>query len=87
MSAASGLVADAGRAALKGVLASPATGSAHQIVAVGHAYIDSAWLWPTRETIRTCARTFSNVLALIDENPDFVFAYSSAQLYAWVNEF
>ena len=29
--------------------------------AVGHAHIDSAWLWPLRETVRKCARTFSNV--------------------------
>ncbi|MFC5826059.1 alpha-mannosidase [Nonomuraea insulae] len=78
--------AAAGRKALAGVLASPAYPSAHTVIAVGHAHIDSAWLWPTRETIRKCARTFSNVLALMDEYPDFVFACSSAQQYAWVKE-
>ncbi|GLY91947.1 alpha-mannosidase [Actinoallomurus iriomotensis] len=78
--------AAAGREALAGVLASPAYASAHQVIAVGHAHIDSAWLWPTRETIRKCARTFSNVLALMDEYPDFVFACSSAQQYAWMKE-
>ncbi|MEU4658976.1 glycoside hydrolase family 38 C-terminal domain-containing protein [Streptomyces sp. NPDC023723] len=78
--------AAAGRAALADVLSSPACPSAHRVVAVGHAHIDSAWLWPTRETIRKCARTFSNVLALMDEYPDFVFACSSAQQYAWVKE-
>ena len=55
--------------------------------AVGHAHIDSAWLWPMRETVRKCARTFSNVLALMDADPDFVFACSSAQQYAWMKEF
>ncbi|MGK5680999.1 alpha-mannosidase [Actinoplanes sp. URMC 104] len=75
-----------GREALAGVLASPAYPSAHRVVAVGHAHIDSAWLWPTRETIRKCARTFSNVLALMDEYPDFVFACSSAQQYAWIKQ-
>ncbi|MCX4834470.1 glycosyl hydrolase-related protein [Streptomyces sp. NBC_01016] len=78
--------ATAGRETLAAVLAAPASASAHRVVAVGHAHIDSAWLWPTRETIRKCARTFSNVLALMDENPDFVFACSSAQQYAWVKE-
>ncbi|GAA4493718.1 glycoside hydrolase family 38 C-terminal domain-containing protein [Actinoallomurus oryzae] len=78
--------AAAGREALADVLASPAYSSAHQVIAVGHAHIDSAWLWPTRETIRKCARTFSNVLALMDEYPDFVFACSSAQQYAWMKE-
>ena len=56
-------------------------------MATGHAHIDSAWLWPVRETIRKCARTFSNVVALMDEDPDFVFSCSSAQQYAWMKEY
>ena len=79
--------AAAGRAALAEVLARPAYASAHQLVATGHAHIDSAWLWPVRETIRKCARTFSNVVALMDEDPDFVFSCSSAQQLAWMKEF
>ncbi|TFB52844.1 alpha-mannosidase [Cryobacterium tagatosivorans] len=75
-----------GRAILAPVLAQPAYASAHRIVAVGHAHIDSAWLWPVRETIRKCARTFANVLQLMDENPEFIFACSSAQQYAWMKE-
>ncbi|HEY8294146.1 MAG TPA: alpha-mannosidase, partial [Micrococcaceae bacterium] len=75
-----------GREAVAGVLASPAYASAHRLVATGHAHIDSAWLWPVRETIRKCARTFSNALALMEENPDFVFSCSSAQQLAWVKD-
>ncbi|MFT3797925.1 alpha-mannosidase [Microbacterium sp.] len=78
--------ADAGRAVLAPLLASPAHASAHVLHAVGHAHIDSAWLWPVRETARKVARTFSNVLALMDEDPDFVFASSSAQQFAWIKE-
>ncbi|QHK21658.1 alpha-mannosidase [Pseudarthrobacter psychrotolerans] len=79
--------AAAGRAALAEVLSRPAYASAHQLVATGHAHIDSAWLWPVRETIRKCARTFSNVVALMDEDPGFVFSCSSAQQLAWMKEF
>lgn len=79
--------AAAGRAALAEVLARPAYASAHQLVATGHAHIDSAWLWPVRETIRKCARTFSNVVALMDEDPEFVFSCSSAQQLAWMKEY
>jgi len=43
-------------------------------------------MWPVRETIRKCARTFSNVAALADAYPDLRFACSSAQQYAWVQE-
>ncbi len=79
--------ATAGREALAEALASPAHGSAHRVVATGHAHIDSAWLWPVRETIRKCARTFANVLALMEEDPDFVFFCSSAQQLQWIKEF
>ena len=79
--------ATAGRAALAAVLAKPAHASAHRLTAVGHAHIDSAWLWPTRETVRKCARTFSNVLQLMDVDSDIVFACSSAQQFAWMKEF
>jgi alpha-mannosidase len=75
-----------GRAMLAEVLAAPAHASAHRILATGHAHIDSAWLWPVRETVRKCARTFTNVAALIDDDPDFVFSCSSAQQYAWLKE-
>ncbi|GAA5205163.1 alpha-mannosidase [Microbacterium kyungheense] len=80
-----GTAAD-GRAVLAPVLASPASASAHTLHAVGHAHIDSAWLWPVRETVRKVSRTFSNVLSLMDEDPDFVFVASSAQQYAWIKE-
>ena len=79
--------AHAARALLQPLLGAPATGSAHRVVAVGHAHIDSAWLWPVRETIRKCARTFSNVLSLMDDHPDFIFACSSAQQFMWMKEF
>ena len=68
------------------VLAKPAYASAHQISAVGHAHIDSAWLWPLRETVRKVARTVSNVTALAADNPDFMFAFSSAQQHAWMKD-
>ncbi|MCS3782022.1 alpha-mannosidase [Tsukamurella ocularis] len=78
--------AAAGRAALAPALAAPAYASAHRITAVGHAHIDSAWLWPVRETARKCARTFANVVDLMDRDPSFRFACSSAQQFAWVRD-
>src|SRR5262249_52818822 len=36
------------------------------------------------ETVRKCARTFSNVIALCDQYPELVFACSQAQQYAWM---
>ncbi len=74
------------RAELADVLGRPAHASAHRISAVGHAHIDSAWLWPLRETVRKVARTACNVTALMDEHPGFVFAMSQAQQLAWMRD-
>ncbi|MGP3689543.1 alpha-mannosidase [Streptomyces sp. IBSNAI002] len=79
--------AAAARACLAGVLAAPAHASAHRISAVGHAHIDSAWLWPLRETVRKVARTSSNVVGLMDGHPEFVFAMSQAQQLDWIKTY
>ena len=55
------------RGALAAVLARPAYDGAHRISAVGHAHIDSAWLWPVRETVRKVTRTVANVVNLLDD--------------------
>ncbi|MFE0175787.1 alpha-mannosidase [Streptomyces sp. NPDC059002] len=78
--------AAAARAELTGALARPAHASAHRVSAAGHAHIDSAWLWPLRETVRKASRTFANVTALAEDYPELVFACSQAQQYAWVKE-
>ncbi|MCH6162994.1 alpha-mannosidase [Streptomyces marispadix] len=79
--------ASAARAALSGVLSTPARPSAHRVSAVGHAHIDSAWLWPVRETVRKVARTASNMVNLMDDHPEFVFAMSSAQQLDWIKNY
>jgi len=75
-----------GREVVAAALAAPAPAGAHTVHAVGHAHIDSAWLWPVRETVRKVSRTVANVLALMDADPDVTFAMSSAQQYAWLEE-
>lgn len=79
--------AAAARAALAGALAAPANASAHRISAIGHAHIDSAWLWPLRETVRKVSRTASNMVGLMDEHPEFVFAMSQAQQLDWIKTY
>jgi alpha-mannosidase len=79
-------LAAAARAALTAALTAPAVASAHRVSAIGHAHIDSAWLWPLRETVRKVARTAANVTALMDDDPGFVYAMSSAQQWAWMQQ-
>ncbi|MEV7280082.1 glycoside hydrolase family 38 C-terminal domain-containing protein [Streptomyces sp. NPDC093111] len=78
--------APAARDALRPALAARAADSAHRVSAVGHAHIDTAWLWPLREASRKVARTVSNVTQLMDDHPDFRFAMSQAQQLAWLKE-
>ncbi|MGO9854200.1 MAG: alpha-mannosidase [Acidimicrobiales bacterium] len=62
------------------------TSSANTVVAVGHAHIDCAWLWPLRETRRKCARTFSNQLRLLERYPEHHFVCSQAVQYQWMKD-
>ena len=59
---------------------------AHEMAAIGHAHIDTAWLWPLAETYRKLVRTFSSQTRYMDEYPEFRFACSQAQQYAWIKE-
>ncbi len=54
--------------------------------AIGHAHIDTAWLWPLAETRRKCTRTFSTAVHYMDDYPEYLFACSQAQQYEWIKE-
>ncbi len=75
------------RAALRGVLRRRNGDTVHTLSAVGHAHIDTAWLWPLRETIRKCARTFSTALDYMEKYPEYVFVCSQAVQYDWMKAY
>ena len=52
-----------------------------QVHLIGHSHIDTAWLWTIQETMRKCGRTFSSVLRLMEEFPEFKFSQSQPVLY------
>ncbi|MBK8979434.1 MAG: alpha-mannosidase [Planctomycetes bacterium] len=60
--------------------------AATHCTAVGHAHLDTAWLWPLRETRRKLLRSWSNVLELMDRFDGFCFVASQAQQYAFVEQ-
>ncbi|HEY0463847.1 MAG TPA: glycoside hydrolase family 38 C-terminal domain-containing protein [Polyangiaceae bacterium] len=76
----------AGRAILRKLLGATNGAVTHELSAIGHAHIDTAWLWPIEETRRKCQRSFANVLALMDEYPEFKFACSQAAQYVMIEE-
>ncbi|MEL6207312.1 MAG: alpha-mannosidase, partial [Pseudomonadota bacterium] len=54
--------------------------------AAGHAHMDVAYLWPVAQIRQKNARTYSNVLRLMERYPEFRFSHSQPQLYAWTEQ-
>ncbi|MGB3554184.1 MAG: glycoside hydrolase family 38 C-terminal domain-containing protein [Jannaschia sp.] len=54
--------------------------------AIGHAHMDIAYLWPVAQMRRKNARTYSNVLRMMDQYPDYRFSHSQPQLYDYTRE-
>lgn len=53
---------------------------------IGHSHLDTAWLWPVRETLHKAARTFSNALRLMEFYPDYHFIQSSVVYIDWMKK-
>jgi alpha-mannosidase len=76
---------DGDRARLDALLARR-SGAIHRTSAIGHAHLDTAWLWPLEETYRKLIRTTTAQLRLLEDYPRHVFAHSQAQHYAWLRD-
>lgn len=53
---------------------------------IGHAHMDIAYLWPIAQIRQKNARTYANVLRLMDKFEAFTFSHSQPQLYAYTEE-
>lgn len=53
---------------------------------VGHTHIDVAWLWTVAQTREKVVRSFSTVLKLMEEYPEYIFMSSQPQLYKFLKE-
>ncbi len=58
----------------------------HQLTAIGHCHIDTAWLWPYGETKRKLARSWAAQIRLMEEYPEHKFACSQMQQFDWCRE-
>ncbi|MDO5423087.1 MAG: alpha-mannosidase [Eubacteriales bacterium] len=56
------------------------------IYCVGHTHIDCAWLWTLRVTEDKAVRSFSTVLELMKQYPEYLFLSSQPQLYKYVKK-
>ncbi|WFB36878.1 alpha-mannosidase [Kiritimatiellota bacterium B12222] len=83
--------ADAGKITLARELLKPVMqkrngDTVHQLTAIGHCHIDTAWLWPLRESIRKCARSFVSAVNYMEDYPEYIFGCSQAQQYHWMQQ-
>lgn len=61
----------------------------HSLVTVsciGHTHIDVAWLWRLKHTREKVSRSFSTVLRLMEQYPDYIFLQTQPQLYEYIKE-
>ncbi|MBQ5973952.1 MAG: alpha-mannosidase [Oscillospiraceae bacterium] len=54
---------------------------------IGHTHIDVAWLWQLKDTVRKCGHSFTNMLRLMDEFPEFTFSCSQLQLMDYTKQY
>lgn len=57
-----------------------------QVDCIGHTHIDVAWLWRIRHTREKAARSFSTVLRLMEQYPDYLFLQTQPQLYEYMKQ-
>ncbi len=57
-----------------------------KVYCVGHTHIDVAWLWTLAVTRDKAVRSFSTVLELMKQYPEYIFMSSQPQLYKYVKE-
>lgn len=56
------------------------------VVCIGHSHIDTAWLWPFRQTEEKCQRTFSTAVNMMKEFPEYKFITSQPQQFKYMKE-
>ncbi|MEI7027255.1 alpha-mannosidase [Paenibacillus sp. y28] len=71
-------------AALKRRLADMPKQHAVTVRCIGHTHIDVAWLWRLKHTREKAARSFSTVLRLMEQFPEYVFLQTQPQLYEYI---
>lgn len=53
---------------------------------IGHTHIDVAWRWTLEQTEQKAIRSFSTVIELMKEYPEYYFMSSQPQLYQYVKQ-
>lgn len=74
------------RKTIKDALGSIGSELNHTITPVGHAHLDTAWLWPLETTHFKMAHTTAVQLELLERYPEHIFVHSQASQYEWLEK-
>ena len=59
----------------------------YKLILAGHAHIDMNWMWSWQETVAATVATFTTMLNIMDEYPDFCFSQSQAAVYKIIDDY
>lgn len=71
---------------LDGELQKMPKNAAATVYAIGHTHIDVSWLWRLKHTREKAQRSFSTVLRLMEEYPEYHFLQTQPQLYRFLKK-
>ncbi len=74
------------RKIIKSALDSIPTEFNHTIFPLGHAHLDTAWLWPISVTKLKMAHTTAVQLELCERYPEHIYVHSQASQYQWLEQ-
>ena len=60
---------------------------AYKLILTGHAHIDMNWMWSWPETVAATIATFTTMLNIMDEYPDFTFSQSQTSVYKIIDDY
>lgn len=60
---------------------------AYKLILAGHAHIDMNWMWSWTETVAATVATFTTMLNIMDEYPEFCFSQSQTAVYQIIDEY
>lgn len=64
-----------------------ADAKSYKLILAGHAHIDMNWMWGWTETVAATVATFTTMLNIMDEYPQFCFSQSQASVYQIIDDY
>ena len=59
----------------------------YKVILAGHAHIDMNWMWSWPETVAATIATFTTMLNIMDEYPEFCFSQSQTSVYQIIDDY